>query len=352
MSKDVCIICKEHGEFFQRALGHIRKNGCSKCSNTYQYTNEEFIEKANQVHKNKFEYTKTKYSSCNKKVIIICKNHGEFSQTASLHLHGHGCPKCAFEFISVNNKHTLEEFVNKAKLVHGDKYSYENVIYEGSKKNVNINFKVHGSFMQCPASHLTGYGCMPCANIQISKMNLKTKEQFIKKAIEVRGNLYNYEKVIYKGYLEDVIIICNKHGEFIQKPRLHINKHCNGCPMCDSPRHYSQVQIAWLNFISKLYKINIKHAENGSEFSIPNTRFKADGYCLESNTVYEFHGDYWHGNPKIFPSNGKTFFNKTFGELYEKTLLKEKQIKDLGFSLVVMWENDWNKINKSIKNYK
>ena len=100
----------------------------------------------------------------------------------------------------------------------------------------------------------------------------------------------------------------------------------------------------------KLNNIYINHALNDGEFNIPNTRYKADGYCHETNTIYEFHGDYWHGNPKIYDSNriNKTC-NITHGELYKKTLEKGNIIKDMGYNLVVMWELDWTKINKSIK---
>jgi G:T-mismatch repair DNA endonuclease (very short patch repair protein) len=87
---------------------------------------------------------------------------------------------------------------------------------------------------------------------------------------------------------------------------------------------------------------NMRHVKIGKYF--------VDGYDKERNMVYEFLGDFWHGNPKKF----KSFeFNKTtnctFGDLYQKTLEREQQIKDLGYNLVVMWEYDWNKINNSIK---
>jgi hypothetical protein len=98
-----------------------------------------------------------------------------------------------------------------------------------------------------------------------------------------------------------------------------------------------------------MYNIIIQHGKNDEEFKIPNTRFKADGYCKKTNIIYEFHGDYWHGNPNIYEPNEETYFGKTFGELYQQTLEREQLIKNLGYNLVVMWEYDWNKINKSIR---
>lgn len=104
---------------------------------------------------------------------------------------------------------------------------------------------------------------------------------------------------------------------------------------------YSYACINWLNNIIEQEGIDIKHALNGGEYQIPGTRYKADGYCVETNTVYEFHGDYWHGNPKIYtPEIINEVNGKTMGELYLNTTNKEKYIKELGYTLIVMWEND------------
>ena len=129
---------------------------------------------------------------------------------------------------------------------------------------------------------------------------------------------------------------------------------CNECGFIrflkSRKRYYSKIQIVWLTFQSILNNIIIQHAENGGEFKIKNSNFLADGFCKETNTIYEFHGDYWHGNPNIY---NKVDINevskKTFGELYQKTLEREQLIRDMGFNLVVMWESDWNKINNSIR---
>lgn len=107
---------------------------------------------------------------------------------------------------------------------------------------------------------------------------------------------------------------------------------------------YSYYCICWLESIMDQEKIYIQHAMNEGEYKIPGTRYTADGYCRATNTIYEFHGDYWHGNPEIYEAdvmNEST--NCTMGELYQKTLLKEQKIKELGYNLVVMWENTYIK---------
>ena len=78
------------------------------------------------------------------------------------------------------------------------------------------------------------------------------------------------------------------------------------------------------------------------EFTIPGSNYKADGYCEETNTIYEFHGDYWHGNPKVFdPDETNKTVGKTFGELYENTLRKKEYVTSLRFNYVEMWESDF-----------
>lgn len=109
---------------------------------------------------------------------------------------------------------------------------------------------------------------------------------------------------------------------------------------------WSRKAINWLKSISAKEKIDIKHAGNGGEYAFPlgNGRMaRVDGFCQETNTVYEFYGDYYHGNPKKYNSeeyNKKV--KKTHGELYENTIKREQAIKSLGFNVVCIWESDYD----------
>ena len=192
-------------------------------------------------------------------------------------------------------------------------------------------------FEQTPQGHLSGRNCIKCSN-----RYKPSTEEFIEKAIKIHGEIYDYSKVDYLNANTHITIICRIHGEFKHAPVVHLRP--TGCNKCSGYKKHSKVQIQWLNFIQSYKKIHIQHAENGGEFSIPETRFKADGYCKETNTIYEFHGDLWHGNPKVFKSEDVSFFGTTYGELYQKTLEKEERIRSLGFNLVVMWESDWKRI--------
>ena len=216
---NVCIICPEHGEFWQTPITHLRSNGCSKCSGKAKSNTEEFIKKAQLIHGNKYDYSETVYIAAAKKVKIICPLHGEFYMTGNNHLRGQGCPKCAG-----NIKLTTEEFINKAKDVHGDKYNYSKVNYINRHTEVCIICPECGEFQQTPNSHLAGNGCPKC------KGWVFNTEDFIDKAKKVHGDKYDYSKVDYKTTIIPVCIICPKHGEFLQKPNKHLCGY--GCPKC------------------------------------------------------------------------------------------------------------------------
>lgn len=72
-----------------------------------------------------------------------------------------------------------------------------------------------------------------------------------------------------------------------------------------------------------------------------------DGFDPETNTVYEFHGDFWHGNPKVYSSVDFNQMTKcSFGDLYQRTKDIEKLIMSAGFNLVVCWESEFQHTTK------
>ena len=153
----ITIICPEHGEFEQIPSNHLKGFGCKKCSNQYKPTREEFIENANNVHNNKYDYSKLVYVNAKTKVTIVCPEHGEFSQNPSDHTMGKGCHSCG-----KSKKLTTSIFINRSIKIHDDKYSYEKSVYDGLYKSVIIICPIHGHFNQKPSEHLQGCGCPNC----------------------------------------------------------------------------------------------------------------------------------------------------------------------------------------------
>jgi hypothetical protein len=351
--ENVIIICKIHGEFEQTPSGHLCGSGCRICgyettAQSRRLNTEKFIIKATEVHGDLYDYSNVEYINNHTKVIIICKKHGHFEQQPSNHLMKRGCVDCGREQCGNINSSNVYEFITKAKEIHGDLYDYSKVVYVKSNENVVIICKKHGEFPQTPTSHLGDSGCRHCGNLRISEVKSSNVDEFIEKARNIHGDLYDYSKVIYVKSNKNVIIICKKHGIFNMRPNNHIGSS-QGCPECQIRKTYSISQIKWLEFMSKSDNTHIQHAENGGEFRIPFTNYKADGYCEDTKTIYEFHGDFWHGNPKRYILTDMNPMTKTtYKELYANTLQRDQQLRELGYNLIIMWEYDWKQINKGV----
>jgi hypothetical protein len=326
------IICPEHGSFFQKPISHVRGSGCIKCAGYYSPTTEEWIERAQEVHGSRYDYSNVVYTGCDNKVEIICSVHGSFWQMAISHLRGSGCIKCAGYYSP-----TTEEWILKAQEVHGFKYDYSKIEYKDANNKVEILCSIHGSFWQMANSHLQGNGCSKCVGHYSP-----TTEEWIERAQEVHGSRYDYSNVVYTGCDNKVEIICSVHGSFFQTSYGHIQGH--NCPKC-SKKGFSQKAIKWLEYIMSKENIHIEHAMNSGEYQIPDTRLRADGYCPDSNTIYEFHGTIYHGDPRICDPEDCNYLGKNYKDLYDKTLKKEEKIKELGFNLVTMWELDYDNLN-------
>lgn len=228
---EVCIICPDHGEFWQRPDSHIRGYGCPKCANKRRgkiksLSTNEFIDKAIEIHGDKYDYSKVDYIGYDKPIIVICKKHGEYETTPNKHLHMKcDCPKCS------NINLTTKDIIERFKEVHGDKYDYSEVNYVKMHEQVIIICPIHGKFKQTPNKHLHyKQGCPKCAREKLIESNRKTIEQFIKESHNVHGDKYDYSKVKYINSHTHVIITCPIHGDFKQRPYDHINGH--SCPKC------------------------------------------------------------------------------------------------------------------------
>jgi len=184
-----------------------------------------FYEKANVVHGHIYRYDLSTYRNHSSPMSIFCKLHGVFYMSPNNHLAGQGCPKCGR---LRRNRLTTEEFIRKAKLVHGDTYTYCSTIYgRNSHENVVITCSLHGDFLQSPNKHLQGHGCQSCGNYGAIP---DTVEGFIKKAEHVHHSKYLYTDVKYVSSKRKITIICPEHGRFRQLPNNHLVG--SGCPSC------------------------------------------------------------------------------------------------------------------------
>ncbi len=259
-------------------------------------TTEEFIKKAREVHGDRYDYSKVEYVNASTKVCIICKEHGEFWQKPSPHTAGHGCAKCASDInaakmrfwteekcreaasrysemkafrieskdaynaamkhgwlkdytwlsykIDISQKskqrhiYSQEEIIERLRSLFGNRYSYEKVEYKAMKVPITLvchekdaNGVEHGEFSMRPDNIFSGkQGCPKCWNDRRGIIQRIPREEFISRAKNVHGNKYEYHKVDYITTNIKVCIVCPIHGDFWQTPSNHLKG--KGCPHC------------------------------------------------------------------------------------------------------------------------
>lgn len=282
---------------------------------------ETLEEKLNKIHNNKYDYSETIYINKENNIVYKCNIHGHVTQNAGEHTRGHGCRLCGIEFRRNQTRLKYEKtLISDFKKTHGEKYTYENVEYTNGTTKVDITCKQHGSFLQKPDDHKSGYGCPYCAREHAAY----DPTYFIIESENIHNKLYTYninktKKMLIKDKIE---IICKLHGSFFIKPKNHING--KGCPNCVNKEvrwtkeHYrNKITILYYIKIGKYYKIGLtkrnvikrfetekeikKNIEilNVWEFKNGGIAFELEKECLDATKKYST-------NIKILKKGGNT----------------------------------------------
>lgn len=301
----------------------------------FKITTEAWIEMAKIKIGDHIDYSKSIYVNATTKICIICPEHGEIWINPRLdQQEKYYCPKCS------GYRKTTADFIREARLKHTEgKYDYSLSIYVGAFDKIKIICLVedHGVFEISPDNHLHGRGCPKCANIIRGLNSRLTQEEVIQRGNEAHNFKYDYSKVIYTTDREKIEIICPKHDSFWQMPCSHIRGH--GCPACVTG--FSFQEKAWIVGFLKLPESFLDQ----TIFFDDGTRCFPDALNRVDKIVWEFNGDWWHGNPKIYsPNRMNKTARKTCGELYQKTLAKEVKLKAAGYQVISIWESDWKQL--------
>jgi hypothetical protein len=215
-----------------------------------------------------------------------------------------------------------DEFIKKAKQIHSDKYDYLLTEYSGSNHKVKINCSFHGVFEQRASNHLSGKGCLKCYN----ESKLSDDLEFIEKAIEKHGNKYDYSNLKYINDKTKVKIICPNHGEFEQKPSNHLMGQ--GCPICRESKGEREVRKF----------LNDNNIDFVPQHKFPDCKHKSllpfDFYLPEYNTCIEYHGEQHYKPIKYFGGHNR------FIKQQKLDLIKETYCNDNNIKLVVIKYNE------------
>ena len=320
-----------------------------------RFDEETFKQEFNQTYGDKYEYLGYDHG----KVKFKCNNHNIIQEDTPSHLRsGRGCKICSKEAKIAKSASTTEEFIAKAKAIHGEKYDYSKVMYVKNDEKVIIICPKHGEFLQTPMTHLRGNGCQKCGYETIGRKlkrseplksphPRKTTEDFIKQATELQNGFYGYSKSVYVNDKTPLVITCPIHGDFLQTPNKHLIGH--GCPKCRYEKSSRALRRTLDDVIAKAKAV---HGENTYDYSLISEyknsktnypiRCKKHGVFMQSMNA---HIDWKQGCPICGKEKSIEARKLTNEEFLERASKRHKDISNYSFEKTdVTHPNDNGKI--------
>lgn len=266
---------------------------------------------------------------------------------------GCGCPKCGGKAQRISNITPLDEFLTS---LSERNTQYDPVSYVSGYNGLSwpkCLFKCDTcdhEWTNKPSAILSGIGCPKC-HVKSRKSGHTYTLEETEYHINQR-NLRLPDKRVYMigstftGYSNRATFKCDHGHQWDARLNDIVNRDA-GCPVCAN-NLFSNKSIRWLEMVERHHGTTIQRATNGGEFCIPGTKYKVDGYDPTTNTVYEFHGNFWHGNPRIHrPEEINSVTGTTFGELHENTIMREVSIRNLGYTLTTIWEDEFDMLTNN-----
>ena len=195
-------------------------------------TQEEFERRVTYITNGTIDISQFVYVNSHTKGKCTCKVCGhEWDVVPHSLLKGIGCPACGRKRNIKAQAITTDEFIRRAKEVHGDRYDYSKVEYVNAHKKVEIICPTHGSFFQIPSDHVRGFGCQLCGCEKTGKRKRKTKEEFVAEYYRRYPlSRYDLSSIEYKTTRTPITLVCKEHGPFQIQPQ-YLLRGC-GCQQC------------------------------------------------------------------------------------------------------------------------
>lgn len=332
-TKKVIITCREHSDFECLPSNHTnKKRGCPHCKGGIKLEWKDILKRLEKIHGDKYDYSKFVYKNFQTPSTIICKEdgHGTFEQNLNNHLNsGKGCRKCATIINSDRQRFSVEDFIKKAKEVHGDKFDYSQFEYTNNHTASTIICPHHGKFQQMPHIHLGGAGCYKCAGI-----TYRGKEEAIKRANEIHNNNYTYDNFVFINSGTPSWITCKIHGDF----ECHMGNHINnkrGCPHCYNKTEGILGVILKNNFSYKI--IN----NRGFDWCKKKNKLRYDFIIEDLNIIIELDGRQHFEKVNIFKNSDPE-------DQLKNDIFKNECAMKNGYTMIRVFQEDIYKENKSV----
>lgn len=336
------IICVTHGVFDKKPAQHLnQKYSCPQCDSESKgkwntKPRDIYFADLKTIHGDTYVYRPEQYINTKSMLTIKCVDHGDFIQLASAHFSGQGCPECGKWKAGKTRTVSFSTFMEKSKSAHGDKFEYFEEFWQGMEIKTKVKCSQHGIFDTHPRDHVESmYGCYHCALIQTGLNHRTSDETLMAKLLKQKPD-YEYLRIYRDSSRNNkpmIEIKCPDHGPYVKGYHKWI-KHTGFCPECFKGKQYSILEREWLT------SLNIDTLI--FNYRLPNLKtIVVDGYDPITNTVYQFHGNFFHGHPWLYnPDDINPKTKISYGEAYKKTLRIAAKIRSAGFNLVEKWETD------------
>ena len=333
LTKEITIICPQHGDFIQLARSHLKGYGCEKCgieqtkSKKIEKSKKIFFEEAPIIHKHFYDYSNSDYKGTRIKVSIQCPKHGPFLQRPAKHLTGQGCNKCGEERTADGQKTPLDIIIKQFKEKHGEEhYNYDYVDYINIDTPVKIHCNIHKKiFLQTSWNHLSGSGCKECGieKRSIQKINLASSKFW---EVANKDEHFDFSQFIYKKCIIKSTLICKKcNGHFETCPNNYLAG--NGCPFC-----INKTELKLYEILIGQYLIT---RQNKYEWctNIKTKCYLPFDFCIEEyNIIIELDGIQHFQKVK--------HFKNTPEEQNRRDLYKQKCANDNNYSVIRIYQED------------
>jgi hypothetical protein len=362
-----CVCHKEETKGIKAYQHLYSPNGCIydlPKSTARNPTLDTVLMTCHNLYEGKYLYLDANKITNNDEVHIYCEKHGLVFAKVKGHMNKScmfPCSECRRENNSNTRKDTTEIFINKSIAKYGNKYDRSLVVYVNSETKVRLKCNVCNTMFDVqPDNHLFGKngGCKTCRNNLHKVIKLLSWDEVKSRIYRLRGSTVDLSKGVYKGINKHMKFICTIHNRPFTVPVDSVLRGKRGCSECRGGG-FSQGSLKWILWLFSILKkyeprLVAKTALTGSEHVIRNSKYRADaliGVVGGVKIIAEYHGDYWHGNPKYFPQDLYHSGSMTVGEKYQKTLAKHDHIIKEGYKLIYIWESDWFRVNRLFKRW-
>ena len=295
---------------------------------------DNFVHRASERHANRFDYSISRWIGVTKPIEVICRQHGPCVTTPKSHLANPsgGCPRCREERIRNARRLTTDQFVRRAREVHGERYDYHLVQYTGTKVPVVIVCREHGPFRMKPCRHLSGRGCRKCIFRKLGKERRLPFWEFVERVVNTHGaNRYDYELKDFVNLHSKIPIHCPKHGRFVQSLANHLKG--TGCPHCIQSAGEQRIR-------ETLQMLGVAFAEQASFPECRDQRqLRFDFYVPGQRLLIEFDGRQHYDNSELWGGAEK------LAQIQRRDAIKNRFAEREGYRLLRIPFYDYDNID-------